>query len=87
MLALAALVGLTSCQTTSGPSEAVACAKCKMVAFERVGTASKQVTVLRSETMTCPDCESVARNYFAKGMPLKHTCASCGGALVHCRAH
>ena len=89
LLALAAIVSLSSCQTTSssGPTEAVTCAKCQMVAYERVGTINKQITVLRTEHMTCPDCDSAIRSYFTKGISLKHTCPSCGGALVHCRAH
>jgi hypothetical protein len=90
VLGLVTMLSLASCQTTSssgGPTEAVACAKCQMVAYERVGTMNKQITVLRGETMTCPDCESAARNYFSKGMSLKHTCPSCGSQLVHCRAH
>jgi hypothetical protein len=89
ILGLAAMVSLTSCQTTSGggPTEAVTCAKCQMVAFERVGNVNKQVTVLRGATMSCPDCESTARDYFSKGVSLKHTCSSCGGSLTHCRAH
>lgn len=58
-----------------------------MVAYERVGTMNKQITVLRGETMTCPDCVTVARDYFSKHISMKHTCASCGGALSHCRAH
>lgn len=90
LLGLAAMVSLSSCQTTSsagGPTEAVTCGKCQMVAYERVGTVNKQITVLRGETMSCPDCESAAKNYFIKGGALKHTCTSCGSALVHCRAH
>lgn len=88
LLGLAAIVGLTSCQTTAGgPSEAVTCSKCHMVAYERVGTINKQITVLRGETMACPDCVSQARDYFSKAISMKHTCASCGGTLTHCRAH
>lgn len=90
LLALVAMASLSSCQTTSsagGPTEAVSCAKCQMIAYERVGTLNKQVTVLRGENMTCPDCESAIKNYFAKGGALRHTCSSCKGQLVHCRAH
>jgi hypothetical protein len=90
MIALAALLSLVSCQTTGssgGPTEAVTCAKCKMVAYERVGTVNKQIAVLRTEHMTCPDCDSAIKNYFSKGIALRHTCSACGGALVHCRAH
>lgn len=90
LFALAALVSLSSCQTASssaGPTEAVMCPKCQMVAYKRVGTINKQITVLSGSTMTCPDCKSMAENYFNKGASLKHTCASCGTTLVHCAAH
>ena len=88
--ALVAVASLSSCQTASssaGPTEAVMCPKCQMVAYKRVGTINKQITVLSGSTMTCPDCKSMAENYFNKGVSLKHTCASCGTALVHCAAH
>jgi hypothetical protein len=90
LLAIVAMASLSSCQTASsagGPTEAVACPKCQMIAYERVGAQNKQVTVLRGETMTCPDCESAVKNYFTKGMALRHTCSSCNSKLVHCRAH
>jgi hypothetical protein len=90
LLAIVAMASLSSCQTASsagGPTEAVTCAKCQMVAYQRVGTTNKQVTILRTEHMTCPDCETAIKNYFTKGIALRHTCSSCGSALVHCRAH
>lgn len=88
--ALAAVVSLSSCQTASssaGPTEAVTCSKCQMVAYKRVGTINKQITVLSGKTMTCPDCVSMAENFFSKAVSLKHTCAACGGAMAHCTAH
>ena len=90
LLGLAAAISISSCQTTSGtagPSEAVTCSKCKMVAYERVGTINKQVQVLRSDVMTCPDCKSMADNFFNKHISLKHSCPTCGGAIAHCTAH
>jgi hypothetical protein len=87
LIALIAIASLSSCQTVStggAPKEALTCPKCKMVAFERVGTIHKEVTILRGETMSCPDCESAARNYFTKGISLNHTCKTCGVAMVKC---
>jgi len=90
MLSLAAILGLASCETTSstaGPTDAVTCSKCQMVAYNRPATMNKQLTILRGEKMVCPDCKSMAENFFSKSVSLKHTCPSCGGAIAHCRVH
>jgi hypothetical protein len=89
-LALAAIVSLSACQTassTAGPTEAVTCSKCQMVAYKRTGIVGKQLQVLRGENMTCPDCKSMAENYFSKHVSLKHTCSTCGGTVAHCTVH
>jgi hypothetical protein len=92
ILGFAAVVGLSSCQTassTAGPTEAVTCSKCQMVAFKRYGQArdKRNIQVLSGTAMTCPDCKSMASNYFSKTVSLKHTCPSCGGAIAHCTVH
>ena len=91
LIALAAMASLSSCQTTAtteGPTEAVTCSKCQMVAYKKVGfNANKQIEVLSGKTMTCPECKSIAENFFSKSVSLKHSCSACGGELAHCKAH
>lgn len=80
-------LALTGCQTTAGEShrKAVACEKCKTVWVPGAGP-SKFAGYSTTTRMSCPDCVSAVENYINTG-DLKHTCASCGGALKHCTKH
>jgi len=78
---------MTGCETTGGGAArtAVGCEKCKTVWVPGTGP-SKSIGYRMSERMVCPDCVSAVENYFRTG-ELKHSCASCGGALKHCVRH
>jgi hypothetical protein len=87
IVAGAAGLMMTGCQTTSGQTQsAVRCEKCKTVWVSTPGAPRASGYSFGSKSMACPDCVSAAENYFKTG-ELKHTCASCGGALKHCAAH
>lgn len=81
-------LALTGCHTTAGEShhKAVACEKCKTVWVSTPGAPRGSGYSFGSKRMSCPDCVSAVENYFKTGN-LKHTCASCGGALKHCAQH
>jgi hypothetical protein len=78
---------LSSCQTTGGPTAAVACPKCKTVWVNAGGSGGRgnPIALHATGAMRCADCENNAAAML-KGMTVNtHTCKSCGGTLQHCR--
>ena len=94
-LVLTSLLGLsgflTSCQSTSSaPTAAVSCDKCRTVSFIAPSTSpgTKGIITLRNAaSMSCPDCENQVIAMLKSGSATKHVCKSCGGTLHHCVNH
>ena len=87
---------LASCQAPSStPTHAVSCDKCHTIHFKApttggVGAAGAKggiVTLRDASRMSCPDCENKVVAMLKGGSITRHTCASCGGTLSHCKQH
>lgn len=85
-LLVALLIGCRSAERATA-EDAVICPKCETVWIEAPDPDDLYVLTYRSEQVTrCPDCSSAVATFFRTG-ELRHSCASCGGRLVHCTLH
>ncbi len=79
---------LVSCQSTSGPTEALTCSKCKTVWFKQAypDGSGKRIVLRETGAMSCTECENAVATFFKTGQ-LKHKCKHCGDTLTHCTRH
>ncbi|MDZ4289138.1 MAG: hypothetical protein U0984_14325 [Prosthecobacter sp.] len=79
---------MTSCQSSSSaPTGAVACPKCKTVwvTSGASGGRGNPIALKATGAMDCPDCQNTATAMLKGLTTTSHTCKSCGTTLVHCR--
>lgn len=88
-LAGSAVFAMVSCTTPSGgPTAAVACPKCETVWVNAgaSGGRGNPVVLKSAGHMSCPDCADIASPMLKGLTSTKHTCKSCGTALIHCKS-
>lgn len=69
------------------PESAIFCPKCEMVWVEMTDFDDPyRMSTVPGQVMKCPDCENAVVHFFKTGK-LEHACSTCGGELVHCKAH